>query len=142
MRLIAGEYLADVLGFQNSGESFGRNGGALIIEDVAAHPRPMHASNLCVTRISDDRSRQCDFGVRERDRISQRSKIRNWVVSRIKTVSRNLAKIGNRSLSPRINLPLGDPQRRIITAGIERVDTCPFLCAADEAVEFSAGKIV
>src|SRR5215472_16241898 len=102
----------------------------------------MHASNLRVMCKSNDRSRQRDFGVRERDRISQRSKIRNCVVRRIKTVNRNLAKIGNRSLSPRISLSVGEPQRRIIAASIERVDAYLFLCATDDAIESSASEIV
>jgi hypothetical protein len=97
---------------------------------------------LRVTRIGDHRGRERDFGARERYWICERSKIRNWVVRGIKTVSRNLAKIGNRGLSPRISLAVGEPQRRIIAAGIERLDACPFLDTADDLVEFSAGKIV
>jgi hypothetical protein len=102
----------------------------------------MHAADLRVMRIRDDRSRETDLGFRERGWISERSKIRNWVIGWDKTIGRDLAKIGDRGLGARISLALGDPQRRIITAGIERVDAYPFVDTADDLVEFSAGKIV
>src|SRR6516225_4874690 len=102
----------------------------------------MHAPDLCMMRVNNDRGRESDLGFRIRGCIDEWSKIRNWVVRRIKTIGRDPAKIGDRRLGARISLPLGDPQRRIIAASIERVDTCPFLDTADDLVEFSAGKIV
>src|SRR5262249_56915567 len=93
-------------------------------------------------RISDNRSRETDLGFSEHGWISECGEIRNWVVGWIKTIGCDRAKIGDHGLGARIGLTFGDPQWRIIAAGIEGVDAFPFLRAADDWVEFAVNKIV
>jgi hypothetical protein len=71
MRLIGVERLTRVLGCRHRGQNLAWIWCALVIEDVAAHTRPMYTSDLRMMRISDDRSRETNLGFRERGRITK-----------------------------------------------------------------------
>ena len=52
-----------------------------------------------------------------------------------------MAEIGDRRLAALVDFAVGDPQRRVIAAGIERVDDGAVFLAADDAVVLAAGEI-
>ncbi len=93
-------------------------------------------------RVGDDRHGQLDFGVGERGRVGQRREIRHRIVGGIEAVGIDMAEIGDRGVGARIGLAVGDPERRVVAAGIERVDLRAVLLAADDVVEFAVGEIV
>ena len=53
-----------------------------------------------------------------------------------------MAEIGDRRIGARIGLAVGDPQRRIIAAGIERIDLGTVFLIADDVVEAAGGEVV
>ena len=87
--------------------------------------------------VGDDRRRQPQFRFGKRGRIGERTEIGDGVVGGIETVGVDLAQIGDRRLGARIGLAVGDPQRRIVAGGVERIEVRPFLLAADDAVVFA-----
>ena len=102
----------------------------------------MHPSHLRVMRVGDDGYAQLELCLRKRGRICERRKIRRRIICRIETVGIDLAEISDCGLGARVGLAVGDPERRIIAAGIERFESRPFFLAADDAVELAIGKLV
>ena len=68
-RIEAVERLADVLGVDHLAEHLGRLRGDEIVENVVADAGIMDAPGLGMAGIGQHRSRQLEFGLRQRRRI-------------------------------------------------------------------------
>ncbi len=110
----------------------------VVVGNVRAHPRPVHAADRRVVRVSDHRHRELQIGFRELGRIG-RGKVRHRVVSRIETVGIDMREIIDRGLGAGVGFAVGDPERRVVTAGIERIDDHAIFLAAEDLVELAAG---
>ena len=141
MRLVGVERRRHVLGFDHGGEHVGGLRRRRGVGDVAADPRPMHPADRGVVGIGDDRHVELELGLGEIARIAQRGKVRHRVIGRIETVLVDMAEIGDHGLAALVHFAVGDPQRRVVAAGIERVDDGAVFLVADDAVVFAAGKI-
>ena len=142
VRLVGSERLAHVAGAEHGGENVRRVRRFEIIQDVAAHARPMDPAHLRVMGVPDDRRGQPDLGFREAGCVAERRKVRSRIVGGVEAVGIDVLEIGDRRLGAGIRLAVGDPQRRIAPPGIECVDGGPILLDADDAVEFAAREIV
>ena len=101
----------------------------------------MHPADRGMVGIGDDGHVELELGLGEVVRIAQRGKVRHRVIGRIETVLVDMAEIGDRGLAVLVHFAVGDPQRRVIAAGIERVDDGAVFLVADDAVELAAGEI-
>ncbi len=142
MRLVGIERGGDVACADDGGQNVGRLRRLLVVFDVGADARPVHAADCGVMRVSDDRHGQLDLGIGESCRIADRREIRHRIVGGIEPVGIDMAEISDRRIGARIGLAVGDPDRRVVAAGIERVDLTADLLVADDVVEFAAGEIV
>ncbi len=142
MRLVGIECRGDVGRCHHDAEHIGRIGGFLIVGNVAADARPVHAPDAGVMRISNDRGRQPDLGLRQRRGIGAAGEIRNGIIGGSKPVGVDMAEIGDRRLRARIRAAIGQPQRRVIAAGIEGVDHGSIIRIAEDGVELAGGEIV
>src|SRR6516225_11230103 len=142
MWLVSVKRRTDIRGVHKGGKNLAWIGGAAVVKNIATYPRPMDAAELGMMRVSDDRCGEPNLGFRDCDGIGDGSKIRHRIIGGIKTVGPDSAQIGDRRFGAAIGFAVGDPQRRIIAAGIEGVDAGPLSCVADDAVEFSVRKIV
>ena len=137
LRLVAGEQGSDVLGLGDRAEHVGRRRRLQLIENVAADTRPMHASDRGVMRVGDDRRGEPHLGIGERRRIGRGREVRHRIVGRIEAVGVDLAEISHGFLGAGVDLAVGDPERRVVARGIERLERRAILLAADEAVELA-----
>ena len=101
----------------------------------------MHAADAGMMRIGEDRHGELDLGIGKSGGIARRVEIRHRIVGGIETVGVDMAEIGDRGFGARIGLAVGDPDRRVIAAGIERIDRGAVFLAADGAVEFAVGEV-
>ena len=101
----------------------------------------MHPADRGVVGVGDDRHVELELGLGEIVRIAQRGKVRHRVIGRIETVLVDMAEIGDHGLAALVHFAVGDPQRRVIAAGIERVDDGAVFLVADDAVVLAAGEI-
>ena len=93
-------------------------------------------------RISENRSGQLDFGIRQRRRVADGGEIRHRIIGGIESVGIDMAEISDRRSGAVIGLAVGDPDRRVVAAGIESIDLRADLLVADDLVELAAGEIV
>ncbi len=91
-------------------------------------------------RIGNDRHGQFDLGIGEIGRRRKRGEIRHRIVGRKQPVGIDVAEISDRRLGAVIGLAVGDPQRLVVAAGVERVDLHPVFLVGDQMVEFAVGE--
>ena len=102
-----------------------------VVGNVRADARPVHAADRGMMRVSDHRHRQLQFGVGECCGI-RRSEVRRRIVGGIETVGIDMMQVIDRGLGLVVDLAVGDPERRVIAAGIERVDDDAVFLVADD----------
>ena len=89
-------------------------------------------------RIGDDRHGELEIGLGEIGGIVQRGEIRHRIIGRIETVGIDMMQIIDGGLGLVARFAVGDPQRRIVAAGIERIDQDAVFLVADDFVELAA----
>ena len=63
------------------------------------------------------------------------------IFARLEAVGIDAGEIGGRGLGALVHRAVGDPERREIAAGIERLDGGALFLAAEDAVEFAGGEL-
>ena len=91
--------------------------------------------------VGDDRRGQLDFCIGQIGRCAERREIRRWIIRRIEPVGIDMAQIGDCPGSARIGLAVGNPYRRIIAVGVERLDLRAILLVGEQAVELAIGEL-
>ena len=88
-------------------------------------------------RIGNQRHRQLDFRVGEHSGIG-RCKIRRRIIGGIETVGIDMMQVVDGRFGLFVGLAVADPERRVIAAGLERVDNDAVFLVADILVELAA----
>ena len=141
LRLIAPQRFAHVGRAGDFGKNVARGRDLRLVIDVAADARPVHAAYCGVMRVGGDRERETQFSFRKRGGIAQRIESRRRIITGIETVGVDVAEIRYRRLRARVRLAVGQPQRRIIAAGIIGFECRSLLLAAEHSIEFSGGEV-
>ena len=102
----------------------------------------MHAAAHGVAREGEHRVGELDLGFGQRLGLHAGLDLRHRIFARIEAVGIDAGEIGRRGLGAVAHRAVGDPERREVAAGVERLDGDALLLAAEDAVEFSGGQLV
>ncbi len=102
----------------------------------------VHPAGLGVLGVGQHRVGEPHLGFGERLGIRAGLDLRQRIVGRIEAVGLDAGQIGGGRLGAVAHRAVGDPERREVAAGIERLDRGALLLAAEEAVELAGGDLI
>jgi len=141
-RVEAVERGAGVLRLGDAGQHVGRIGLGEIVDDVGGDTAVMHAAGHGVAGEGEHRVGEFDLGFGQRVGLHAGLDLRDRIFARIEAVGIDAGEIGRRGLGAVGDCAIGDPERREVTACVERLDGDALLLAAEDAVEFSGRQLL